>query len=348
MKKPILAGALALAATASAAGGNGALAEDPFYKGKTITIVTSTGAGGQYDTIARSVARHMRARLDGNPTMVVQNMPGGGNVIATNYMYNIAPKDGTAIATLHNAMPSFQVLDGRNVRFDARKFNWLGSTGAENSAIFAWHTAGVKSFEDVTKKEITVGGTGAASGIVIFPAVANNLLGTRFKIVIGYKSSSEINIAMERGEVAARAFGLSSVFAEYNDRWVKPKKIVFLLQVGLKRDRNLPDVPLMQEVARTEEAKEILRFIASPTALGKPYAAPPDVAAERVAQLRKAFAATLADKDFTAEMTKLQIDIEPMSAEETTKVVLDTVNAPADIVAKAKAAMPKKGSKKKQ
>lgn len=341
MKKPILLGALALAVAGPAH------AEDPFYKGRTVTVITSTGAGGQYDTIARAISRHMRTRLDGSPAMVVQNMPGGGNVLATNYMYNIAPKDGTAIATLHNAMPLHQVLDGRGVRFDARRFNWLGSTGPENSAIFAWHTAGVKTFEDVTKKEITLGGTGAGSGIVIFPTVANNILGTKFKIVIGYKSSSEINIAMERGEVASRAFGLSSVFAEYRDRWITPKKIVFLLQIGLKRDKNLPDVPLMQDVARTDEHRAILRLIAAPTALGKPYTAPPDLPADRVAQLRKAFAATLADKAFMGEMTKLNIDIEPMTAEETAQIVNDTINAAPATVAEAKKALPKKAKKKK-
>jgi tripartite-type tricarboxylate transporter receptor subunit TctC len=345
MTRPILTGALALAAILPAF--VPAHAEDPFYKGKTVTIITSTGAGGQYDTIARAVARHMRTRLDGKPTMIVQNMPGGGNVLATNFMYNIAPKDGTTIATLHNAMPLHQVLDGRGVRFDARKFNWLGSTGPENSAIFAWHTAGVKTYEDVTKKEITLGGTGAGSGIVIFPTVANNLLGTRFKIVIGYKSSSEINVAMERGEVASRAFGLSSVFAEYRDRWVTPKKIVFLLQVGLKRDKRLPDVPLMQEVAKTDENRAILKLIAAPTALGKPYTAPPGLPADRIKILRDAFAKTLADKVFNAEMTRLHIDMEPMTAEETIQVVLNTVNAPPAIVEKAKKILPKKGKKKK-
>lgn len=344
-KEHVLTGAFALAIAVSAAGM--ARAEDPFYKGKTVTIITSTGAGGQYDTIARSMSRHMRRHIEANPAMIVQNMPGGGNVLATNYMFTIAPKDGTVIATLHNAMPLHQVLDGRGVRFDARRFNWLGSTGPENSAIFAWHTAGVKTIEDVMKKEITLGGTGAGSGIVIFPTVMNNLLGTKFKIIIGYKSSSEINIAMERGEIQSRAFGLSSVFADYTDRWIKPKKIVFLAQVGLKRDKDLPDVPTLVELAKTDKSREIMKLIAAPTALGKPFTAPPDVPADRVAALRASFAATLRDPEFRAEMKKLTIDIDPMSAEEVTKIVNDTVNAPAEIVAASKAVMPKKEKKKK-
>ncbi len=325
-----------------------ARAEDPFYKGKTVTVVTSTGAGGQYDTIARAISRHMKRHLVGNPTMIVQNMPGGGNVLATNFMFNIAPKDGTTIATLHNAMPLHQVLDGRGVRFDARKFSWLGSTGAENSGVFAWHTAGVKTVEDVMKKEITLGGTGAGSGIVIFPTVMNNLLGTKFKIVIGYKSSSEINVAMERGEIQSRAFGLSSVFAEYKDRWVTPKKIVFLAQVGLKRDKLLPDVPTLVELAKNPRDREIMKLIAAPTALGKPYTAPPGLPADRLKTLRDGFAATLRDKTFLAEMAKLSIDIEPMTAEETIQIVNDTVNAAPEIVAEAKKVMPKKGKKKKK
>jgi tripartite-type tricarboxylate transporter receptor subunit TctC len=335
-----------VAVTAAAAAP--AWAADPFYKGKTVTIVTSTGAGGQYDTIARAVARYMKSKLEGNPTIIVQNMPGGGNLLATNYMFNIAPKDGTQFATLHNSQPMQQALGVGGVRFDARKFNWLGSTGSENSSFIVWHTAGVKGFDDLLKKEITVGATGAGSSLTTFPAVMNNVLGTKLKIVSGYRSSPEINIAIERGEVQSRAFGLGSLFAEYGDRWVKAKKIVFAAQIGLKRDKRVPDVPTLVELAKTQEAKDILKFIAAPTALGKPYTAPPDLPAERVKTLRTAFAATMADKAFNAEMTKLRIDLDPMSAEETTEVVMGTVNASPAVVAEAKKVMPKKGKKKKK
>lgn len=321
---------------------------DDFYKGKTVTIVTSTGSGGQYDIIARAVSRHMRRHLPGEPTMVVQNMPGGGNLLATNYMYNIAPKDGTVFATLHNSQTLQQVLGVGGVRFDAAKFNWLGSTGPENSSFIVWHTAGVTSFDDLLTKEVTVGATGAGSSLMTFPAVMNNVLGTKLKIVLGYRSSPEINIAIERGEVQARAFGLGSLFAEYGERWVKAKKINFIAQIGLKRDKDLPDVPTWLELAKTDEQRSIIKLISAPTALGKPYTAPPALPAERVDALRKAFAATLVDKAFRAEMKKLVIEIDPMSAAEVTKIVEDTLAAPPDIVEKAKAAMPKKAKKKKK
>lgn len=307
------------------------------FKGKTITVITSTGAGGTYDVAARAVARHITRYLPGNPSAVVQNMPGGGNMLATNFLYNVAPKDGTTFASLHNAIPLHQVLDGKGVRYDARKFNWLGSLGPENSVIAVWHTAGVKTFKDLQTKEVVLGGTGAGSGIVIFPTIMNNIMGTKFKIVMGYKSSDEVNLAIERGEVQARSSGLASIFSQ-NTHWVTEKKMNFPAQIGFKRDKRVPDVPLLQELATTEDQRQILRLMASPTALGKPFAAPPDLPADTVAVLRKAFADTMADQTFLDEMKQRKIEVDPLTAEEATEIVLATVNTPPDIVTKAKIA----------
>jgi tripartite-type tricarboxylate transporter receptor subunit TctC len=288
-----------------------------FFEGKTITIITSTGAGGGYDVTARLISRHMPRFIPGNPTMIVQNMPGGGNVIATNHMYSVAPRDGTMIATLHNAMPLHQVLDGHGVRYDVSKLNWLGSTGPENEVIFTWHTTGVTTIEEAKKKEVILGGTGAGSGIVIIPIAMNNLLGTKFKIVMGYKSSEDLNLALQRGEVEARAFSMASVKGQRSD-WVKEKKINFIAQAGAHRAHEIPDVPLLTELAKNDEQREILKLISSPPSLGRPFAAPPEVPAERLAILRKAFQETLKDKAFLEEAEKLKIDIEPVSAEEIT------------------------------
>lgn len=309
-----------------------------FYKGKTVTIVTSTGPGGGYDLIARVISRHMPRHLLGQPTMIVQNMPGGGNVLATNHMYTIAPKDGTMIAVINNAIPLHQVLDGRGVRYDVRKFNWLGSTGAKNSVTFVWHTTGIKSIEEVMTREITVGGTGPASDTSIYPTVMNNVLGTKFKLVHGYKSSSEISIALERGEVQARINNISSLISDQPE-WLRDNKISPLVQLGAKRDKHLPDVPLLTELARNEEQRQVLSLISSPIALGQPYLAPPEVPAERIATLRRAFAATLADKAFLTETGKLNFEIEPISGEDIAQVVNRTIEAPPAIVAKAKEAM---------
>jgi tripartite-type tricarboxylate transporter receptor subunit TctC len=314
-----------------------ARAQSP-YEGKTITVITSTGVGGVYDLTARVIARHMGRFIPGTPTLIVQNMPGGGNVLATNYMYNIAPKDGMTIASIHNAMPLHQVLDGRGVRFDAAKFNWLGSTGSENEVILVWSSAGIKTIKQAMEKEVVLGATGSGSGLSIIPTAMNNVLGTRFKLVIGYKTSEDINLALERGEVQARAFGINSIVSQHSD-WLKEGKVAFLAQAGVKRDKDLPDVPLLTELAGTAEQRQILKLISAPAGLGHPYLAPPGTAPERLGLLRKAFAATLNDKAFLAEVEKLQIAIDPMSAEEAGAIVAETINAPADVVAKAKAAM---------
>jgi tripartite-type tricarboxylate transporter receptor subunit TctC len=312
-------------------------AESP-YEGKTITIVTSTGVGGVYDLTARVIARHMGRYIPGNPTLIVQNMPGGGNVLATNYMYNIAPKDGLTIASIHNAMPLHQVLDGRGVRFDAARFNWLGSTGSENEVILVWRTAGIATIRQAMEREVVLGSTGAGSGLSIIPTAMNNVLGTRFKLVIGYRSSEDINLALERGEVQARAFGLNSIVAQHAD-WLKDGKVTFLAQAGVKRDKDLPDVPLITELAATDTQRAILKLISAPAGLGHLYLAPPGVPPERLALLRSAFTATLKDPAFLAEVEKLKIAIDPMSADEVAAIVADTINAAPDVVAKAKAAM---------
>lgn len=317
-----------------------AAAQSPpdFYKGKTITLVTSTGVGGTYDVVARLVARIMPRYIPGIPTIIVQNMPGGGNVLATNYMFNLAPKDGTAIATIHSAMPLQQVLNAGGIRYDADKFNWLGSTGAQNEVIIVWHTAGIKTIEDATKRQVVLGGTGAGAGIVILPTAVNNLLGTKFKIVVGYRTSEDVNLGMERGEVQARAFSIDSIASQHPD-WLAEHKVTVLCQSGVRRDKRVPDAPLVTELAKNDEQRQIFKLLSSAPALGQPYVAPPGVPADRLAILRRAFAATLKDRDFLADAAKIHFNIDPLSAEDVTEIVHDTIAAPPGIVAKAKAAI---------
>lgn len=311
---------------------------DTFYAGKTITIVTSTGPGGSYDLVARMVASHMPRHLPGNPTMIVQNMPGAGHVLATNYMYAIAPKDGTAIATVDNIIPLHQMLEGRGVHYDAGKFNWIGSTGPENSVAFVWHTAGVKTIDDVKKREVVLGATGAGSSTIIYATIMNNLLGTKFKIVTGYKSSNDVFLAMERGELEASTGSYSSIVTKYRD-WLTGKKVAFVAQMGFEREKDLPDVPLLTELAKTDDARRIMKLNSSPLALGQPYLAPPGLPMERVALLRDAFAATLKDPVFLADAAKVHFDVDPMSGEDVAKIVNETTHTPPDVIAKAKVAM---------
>jgi tripartite-type tricarboxylate transporter receptor subunit TctC len=253
-------------------------------------------------------------------------------------MYNIAPRDGTALATVHSAMPVHQVLNGQGVRFDADKFSWLGSTGPQNEMIIVWHTAGIRTLEQAKQKEVILGGTGVGSGIVIIPMIMNSLLGTKFKIVTGYRTSEDINIGMQRGEVEARAFSIGSIAAQHPD-WITEKKVDFLAQVGTRRDKLFPDVPLLTEFAKLEEQRGIFRLVSMTPALGQPYLAPPGVPPERLAILRKAFDATLRDKAFLADASKVRFDIDPMGAAEVTQIVHETVAAPPDLIAKARAAM---------
>jgi tripartite-type tricarboxylate transporter receptor subunit TctC len=311
---------------------------ESFYEGKTITIVTSTGIGGTYDLLARSISRHMPRYVPGKPTMIVQNMPGAGNVLATNYMYNVAPKDGTVMAVIHAAMPLHQVLDGRGVRYDASKFNWLGSSGPENEVVLVWNSAGIRSIEDAKNKEVVLGATGEGSGLFILPIAMNRVLGTRFKMVSGYKSSEDINLAIQRGEVQARAFGIDSIRAQHPD-WLKNKAIDIIAQAGVKRDADLPDVPLVTELAKNDEDRAVMALISSTAGLGHPYLVPPGTPADRIAVLRQAFLDALRDRSLIEEMGKLGLRIDPMDAAEVAKIVTDTIAAPASVVAKAKAAI---------
>jgi tripartite-type tricarboxylate transporter receptor subunit TctC len=315
-----------------------AMAED-FYKGKTITIITSTGAGGSFDAAARSISRFMPKYIPGNPNMIVKNMPGGGHTRATNFMYNQAPKDGTHIATVGYTIPMHQVTSGRGVRYDASKFNWIGTVGISNLAMMVWHTTGVKSVEDLKKKEVTTGATGTGSATYLYANALNRVLGTKYKIITGYRKSVDIDIAMERGEVAGRGGqGWTSVPVDHPD-WVKEKKIVVIAQVGEKRLSELKDVPLLQELTDDKEKKQILRFISLPVGVGRSYLAPPGTPADRVALLRKAFDQTMKDKGFVEETNKLKLDIRYTPGAELAKIVDETIKAPKELIAKVKEAI---------
>ena len=344
MKLCSIAGGIAgLAALLGAPDSVRADAVSDFYKGKIVTVIVSAG-GGTYTLVARTIARNMPRYLPGAPTMIVKNMPGAGHVRATNFMYNNAPKDGSHIATIGNSIPLHQTLGRKGVRFDARKFNWLGSTGITNLMTAVWHTAGVKTIEDAKKKEVISGGTGAGSGTVIYPMVMNKLLGTKFKVVIGYRRASNIDLAMERGEVLARSgYSYGSLMRSHAD-WVKTKKVLFPVQVGVDRSRGPKGVPLLIDLAQNADQKQIFELFSGTVALGRPYLAPPDVPADRLAALRSAFASTLKDKTFLAAQKKRRFDLFPASAGDVAKVVAAMINTPKDIVAKAKAAMTRTGT----
>jgi tripartite-type tricarboxylate transporter receptor subunit TctC len=331
-------GAGALALTLGVNAGLAAEGEE-FFKGKTISIITSTGAGGGYDLAARLIAQYMPKYIPGKPVFVVRNMPGGGHTRATNYIYAQAPKDGTTIGTVSNIIPMHQVVDGKGVLYDARKLAWIGSTGITNMTIAIWRAAGVNSIEDAYQREVTLGATGVGSGTFIYPNVMNHVLGTKFKIVPGYQSSAEIDLATVRGEVSGRGGGSYSSYELEHPDWLRDGKVAFVAQIGIDPDKSLAKVPLLQDLAKNDEQRRILRFISSQVKVGRPFIAPPEIPQDRLATFRRAFDATMADEAFLADARKGQLELAPLNGEELTAVVKEIVDTPPDLVAKAREAI---------
>jgi tripartite-type tricarboxylate transporter receptor subunit TctC len=316
-----------------------AAAQDNFFAGKQVSLIISTGVGGGLDSNARVVARHLGNHLPGKPVIVPKNMPGAGHVRAANYLYNQAPKDGTVIGTL---IPSFvlaQVLDGRGIQFDAGKFTWLASTSSSNSTIYFWKATGLTSIDDAFKRQIVMGGTGVGSYTTLYPTIMNNVLGTKFKIIAGYESSAEVGLAMERGEVEGRAGNNFNSLKAENPEWLRAGKIVLAAQVGLERNPDYPNLPLISDFAKNDEQRQILRLFSVDVVIGRPFLAPPGLPAERAAQLRRAFDEMMKDPAFLKEAAEAALDVEPVDGAKIQKIVEQLVGTPPDIVAKAKAAM---------
>jgi tripartite-type tricarboxylate transporter receptor subunit TctC len=310
-----------------------------FYKGKQVNVIIGYGVGGGYDQYTRVLSRYMGDHIPGKPTLVVQNMPGAGSRKAANWLYNVAPKDGSVLASLGQNTPTDQVLGRPGIKFDASKFNWIGNMVVVNNTLAVWHTTGVKTIEDATKKELAIGATGASSPSVLYPQVSNNLLGTKFKIISGYPGGGDINLAMERGEVDGRGSNSWASWKSTKSEWLRDKKVNILFQVGLDREEDLPNVPLLSELGKTEEDRRVLEVISADVAIGRPILTTPDVPKDRVAALRKAFDDTLKDPAFKAETKKQKMDINPMSGEKLQQVVAKVLAHPPGIIAKVKEAI---------
>jgi len=309
-----------------------------FYTGKSISLIISAGPGGGFDTNARLVARHLGKHIPGHPSIVPRNMPGGGHLVAANYMYNVAPKDGTTLATLLPAFVSYQVLDGGQVKYDAAKFNWIGASDVDNMNLYVWHTAGIHTIDDAKKTPVLMGATGAGSYTALFPTLLNNLIGTKFKLVSGYRSTNEIHIAMERGEVQGRAGNFFSSLTANNPDWLADKKIKLLLQIGSKRDPNFKDVPLMTELATNADDKRILAIYSGDVALGRSFITTPGVPADRLAALRNAFDKTMTDPEFLADAKKINMEVKPLGHVELRAAAMEILSIPPELIEKAKKA----------
>ena len=331
-------GAFVLVVASTIAPG-GAVAQD-FYRGKTIELIISTGVGGGLDANARVVARHLANHIPGQPTIVPKNMPGAGHIRAANYVFTQAPKDGTTIATFIPVFVMAQVLErSRSIQFNPAQFNWFASTSSSNSTVYVWHTSSIKSVEDATRRQVLMGGTGVGSYTVIYPTVMNSVLGTRFKLVTGCQSAAEVGLALERGEIEGRAGNNFNSLKAENGEWLRTGKIRLIAQVGLARDAEFPDVPLMTDFAKDDSARQILRLFSTDVVIGRPLVTSPSVPAERVALLRRAFDAMLKDPAYLEDSRKAGLDVSPTDGATIQSVVNELVNTPDDIVTKAKLAM---------
>jgi tripartite-type tricarboxylate transporter receptor subunit TctC len=330
-----------LAAAIFSAVGGPAMAED-FYEGKTISIVVGSAPGGSYDLYARLVAQHIGKHIPGHPKVIVQNMPGANSQLMAGHVYDIAPKDGTTLGAPLNTVPLNQMLQPGKTKFNAAKFNWIGAVSSPANVLVTWNTSGVKSLDDAKKKEVTIGATTAGTTQEMYPLMANNLFGTKFKVITGYKASTEINIAMERGEVQGRGANTFISYRIQNPDWIRDKKINLIFQMTEERDPEMKDVPTLMEYAKTDEQRKIISLMVTTEAIGRSYFAPPGVPAERVALLRKALMDVVKDPEFVAEAEKAKLEIKPVAGEKLQKMVEDLIATPPDIVAKYKEAVSRK------
>lgn len=319
-----------VAAACLALGVHAASAENvaDFYKGKSIQIVVGFGAGGGYDLYARALGRHLGKYVPGNPAIVVQNMAGAGSIQAANYVYGGSPKDGTVIAAVNQNAAMYQLLGGAGARFEAAQLQWLGSMTNSNGTVYTWHTSGIKSLDDAKLKEVPMGAVGAQSDSVIFPNLINELLGTKFKPITGYTGSTQIHLAMERGEVMGRGGNSWSSLRTANASWLKENKINMLVQVGFKKEPELPQVPLLLDLVKDEEGKSVIRVISLPTAIGYGHWLAPEVPKDRLAALRTAYAAVMKDPEFVKETEKTRMDIRFQTGAEVEALVNQVVKTP--------------------
>jgi tripartite-type tricarboxylate transporter receptor subunit TctC len=329
--------AVALSAALAAAPGHADAVAD-FYKGKSVTLVVSSSSGGGYDALGRVVARYLGKHIPGQPTVIVRNMPGAGGIVATNYLYNSAAKDGTTFGLVQNNTPFEPLFGTREAQYDASKFDWLGAPSSEVGILAIWNTVPVDSIADARTHQITVGSSGANSTPSFFARLLDATLGVKLKIVLGYAGQAEAFLAMERGEVD----GYPSIF--YNSlmsthpTWVADKKIKLLVQYGAAAEPEIADVPFAPDLVTNPDDKRMLQTAFAPLALGRPFLMPPGGPADRVAAMRQALADTFKDPDFLAETDQLQLGVKnPRSGDEIAAEVSRAYQTPPQIVERLRA-----------
>lgn len=334
MTRKLLIAAAAAAAALLPTAAHAQSAAD-FYKGKRLTLIVGYAAGGGYDTYARLAAQHFARNLAGSPGVIVQNMPGADSLTALNHLSNRANRDGTVIATFSRTLaisPLLGQLSKDKAQYDPQKLFWIGSFNNEVSVVAIWAATGVKSVEDLKSREVLVGATGLTSSNAVYPYVANNVIGTKFKVITGYPGTSHMTLAMERGEIHGNAgWSLSSVYAQH-PAWIKEKKLNILMQLSTAKHPSLPDVPLILDLAKNANDRKAMELVFAPLALGRPLAAPPGIPADRGAALRTAFDATVKDKVFLAAADKAKLDITPIGGSDIQTLIANMYSSSAEVV----------------
>ena len=309
-----------------------------FYKDKKVDLLIGYSAGGGYDVYARMIARFWGNHIPGNPQFVPRNKPGAGSLLVTNELYNISPKDGTVVGTFARGAPLEALFGNPSAKYDPTKLGWIGSANNEVSVCAIVSSVVLKSTEDFLSKEIVLGGTGPGADTDLFPMTMNNVLGTKYKLISGYPGGNDINLAIERGEVQGRCGWSWSSVKSTRPNWLKDKYIQIPVQIALKKHEDLPDTPLVFDLAKNPRDRKILEVVFSGQPMGRPYAAPPGLPPDRLKLLRDSFMATMKDPAFMAEADKAKLEIDPVSGEEVQDIIDKTFATPKDIVAAAKEA----------
>jgi tripartite-type tricarboxylate transporter receptor subunit TctC len=305
-----------------------------FYKGKSVDLVIGYSVGGGYDLYARLVARRLGEHIPGNPNVVPKNMEGAGSLRLANYLYSAAPRDGTVIGAISRGAAFDPLLNENGADFDASKFSWIGSANNEVSVCVALTSSGILRFDDLYTMPLTIGSTGAGDDTYQFPALLNAVLGTKFKIVTGYPGGNDVTLALERGEVQGRCGWSWSSLKATRLNWVSRKRIVVLVQLSLSKHPDLPDVPLIMDLAKTNEQRAIFKMIFARQTMGRPYAAPPNLPEVRLAALRKAFMDTMTDKEFLYDADQNKFEVNPVDGDRLEALVKEIYRTPADVVRK--------------
>jgi tripartite-type tricarboxylate transporter receptor subunit TctC len=336
----ITRGLFAVGLLASCAGAARADAVSDFYKGKTVTVIVGYSAGGGYDLYARALARHMGRHIPGQPTLVVNNMPGAGSVAAANYIYGVAAKDGTVFGTFSRGIPMEPLIGTANTRYEANKFTWIGSISNELSVCALSAKSAVKTFDDALTKPFAVAGEASGSDPDTYAKLFRNMFGAKLKLVTGYPGGNDMTLAVERGEVDGRCGWSWGSIKATRPEWLSGEnKLSVLLQLALERSPELPDVPTAYEKAANQQQRDVVKLIVSRQIVARPFAAPPGIPDDRKQALRNAFDATMKDPEFLKEAKAMALEVDPVGGAEVDKLIAELYAAPKEVIEQARVAI---------